>query len=181
MSNSFVRFLYRWRVRSGAVIAVLSLFLANPELTPLLTGIFISFIGLALRAWSCGHIHKEKELTVSGPYRFTRNPLYLGNLLIGAGFAVGCWSWWAFMVFALYFSVFYPVVIIWEKKKMQSMHPEEYREYDSQVPLFIPRITSISGDDKKFSWSRYHTNHEIRALTGVMIFWILIVSKMLAL
>ncbi len=178
MPDSIVRILYRWRVRAGAVSAILALVLAEPGLTSLIAGIFISFCGLALRAWSCGHIHKERELTISGPYQFTRNPLYLGNLSIGAGFAVGSGSWWAFIVLAVYFSVFYPVVIIREKKKMQSLFPEKYREYDSKVPLFIPRLSSSSGQDRKFSWARYHENHEIRAFTGVMIFWILIAGKL---
>ena len=177
MSENLARKLYRWRVRAGAFSAVLVLILAEPELIPMAAGIFISLCGLALRAWSCGHIRKEKELTVSGPYQFTRNPLYLGNLFIGAGFAAASWSWEAAGVLALYFSIFYPIVISREKKKMQSKFPHEYSDYDKKVPLFIPRISPDSCGDRKFSWARYHRNREIRALFGVIIFWILLGSK----
>ncbi|MFW6136869.1 MAG: methyltransferase family protein [Candidatus Aminicenantaceae bacterium] len=179
MSESFIDLVYRWRVRSGVISAVLALTLADPKTAPLIAGIVLSLCGLALRAWSSGHIRKEKELTVSGPYRFTRNPLYLGNFLIGTGIVAGCWSWWVFLVFALYFSVFYPVVITREKKKMQRMFPDEYQEYDHNVPLFFPRGTPASGSDKKFSWKCYAHNREIRALAGVGLFWVLVVSKML--
>jgi protein-S-isoprenylcysteine O-methyltransferase Ste14 len=181
MSDTLIRNLYRWRVRAGALTAIAALILAAPKPYPLLGGVLLSFCGLALRAWSSGHIRKEKELTVSGPYRFTRNPLYLGNILIGSGFVLGSWSWWVFILFTLYFSIFYPVVILKEKKKMERLFPEAYREYDIQVPLFFPRMTGPSRSEKKFSWARYIKNREFRALIGVLIFWGFLAAKILLL
>ena len=74
--------------------------------------------GLLLRAWASGHLRKEKELTISGPYQYTRNPLYLGSLVIGAAIVIGCRSWWIFVIFILYFLLFYPVAVLFEQEKM---------------------------------------------------------------
>ena len=91
---------------------------ARPAWKPLLAGFGLSLLGLGLRAWAAGHLRKEKILAVSGPYRRTRNPLYLGSLLIGVAMAVGSWSWEAAAILAAYFLVFYPVVINEERKRM---------------------------------------------------------------
>lgn len=178
MSDPLFRFLYRWRVRAGILSAVLALIFADPETKSLIGGIILSSIGLILRAWSSGHIRKEKELTVSGPYRYTRNPLYLGNLFMGIGIAVAAWSWWVLGLVVLYFLLFYPAVIYIEREKMQALFPEEYMNYFHKVPLFFPRLSPAFRGGQKFSWKRYLKNREIRALAGMGLFWVLLVAKM---
>src|SRR5947209_15369662 len=76
----------RWRVPLGFACAGLFLLLAKPMPLTLAAGGAVALAGLALRAWASGHIRKNARLAVSGPYAYTRNPLYLGSLVLGLGF-----------------------------------------------------------------------------------------------
>ena len=77
--------IYRWRVRSAVAVLILVLALARPTPASVVLGVAVSLMGLSIRAWAAGHIRKEKELAVTGPYRYTRNPLYLGSFILGLG------------------------------------------------------------------------------------------------
>lgn len=163
--------LNKWRVRAGSLAALAALVLARPTFKSVLFGFLISMGGLFLRTWACGHLQKEEKLSISGAYRYTRNPLYLGNLIIGIGITVGSLSWWVFGIFCLYFLVFYPVIIDIEKQKMQNRFPDRYNEF-KKVPLFIPSLKPrLDLDKKKFKWSLFRDNKEYRALLGVFLFW----------
>jgi len=144
--------IYTWRVRSGLLALVLTILFARPTLLALLIGLAVTSAGLALRLWACGHLKKEKELTTSGPYRHTRNPLYLGNLFIGIGVVISSYSWWAVLIFAIYFLVFYPVIILEEKGRMKKLFPNQYKPYSQKVPLFFPNFRpSWPKGPRKFS------------------------------
>jgi len=123
---------------------------------------------------------KEKELAVSGPYRYTRNPLYLGNFILGLSIAIGACSWWSAGLFAAYFLVFYPPVIQEEKARMKRLFPEEYEDYKKKVPLFFPCLKSrISSNGTVFDGGLYRKNREIRALIGATIIWAVLIARML--
>jgi protein-S-isoprenylcysteine O-methyltransferase Ste14 len=172
--------IYRWRVRAGTAGVLVVLVFARPALKPLLVGIALSLIGLGIRAWAAGHLRKEKELAVSGPYRFSRNPLYLGNVVIGLGFAVGSWSWIVAAVLAAYFLIFYPVVIFEERRRMRKLFPESYGTYERSVPLFFPAPRKNGGSARTpFSRTLYRKNREFRAFLGTIVFWVLLTAKML--
>ena len=81
------RLLARWRVFLGFVSAALVLWLATPTWPSLALGAAIAIAGESLRLWAAGHLEKSREVTRSGPYRFTRHPLYLGSTLLGIGLA----------------------------------------------------------------------------------------------
>src|SRR3982751_6758022 len=78
----------RWRVPLGFVCGALFIFFARPTPKALVAGASVSILGLAIRAWAAGHIRKNAQLATSGPYAFTRNPLYLGSFLLGLGFTI---------------------------------------------------------------------------------------------
>lgn len=162
------------------VCLVLALLLAKPRIWSLCVGLALTFLGLALRTWACGHLEKEKKLAVSGPYRFTRNPLYLGNLVIGTAVAVGAHSLWVWLMVAVFFLAFYPAVVAAEAKKMKRLFPEEYPEYSRRVPLFFPRIRPPTKTRTlRFNSTLYRKNREWRALLGAVIFWSLMAGKLL--
>jgi len=116
----------------------------------------------------------------SGPYRYTRNPLYLGNLLIGIGVVVSALSLWVLAVFLVLFLVFYPVVIHSEKQKMEHLFPTEYTTYREKVPLFLPNLKpSLPRQTTPFSRSLYKKNKECRALIGTAIFWIAMAGRLI--
>ena len=170
--------LYRWRVRAGFISLILAVLLSRPTLFSILVGIAICLLGLGLRAWACGHIKKEKELAVSGPYQFTRNPLYLANFIIGVSVATASYSWWMAGIFAFYFLLFYPVALKREREKMKALFPGEYEKYKKKVPLFFPSFRHYIGlHGHRFSWQLYFKNKEYRALLGSIIFWLIMTLK----
>lgn len=176
--SDFKSKIYPWRVRSGAAGIIPAVILSRPNLISLLVGFGLSLAGLFLRAWASGHLRKEKELTVSGPYQYTRNPLYLGSFIIGAAIVIGCRSWWVCAIFTLYFLLFYPAVILFEKEKMIELFPQAYAAYSQKVPLFLPRLKPNQLKSHiRFSWPLYQQNKEIRALWGAVIFWVIITMK----
>ena len=172
------KFICRWRVRAGTLGVLGVIIFARPTWKPLLAGFGLSLLGLGLRTWAAGHLKKEKVLAVSGPYRRTRNPLYLGSLLIGVAMAVGAWSWGAAAILAAYFLVFYPVVINEERKKMKSLFPVEYETYRKRVPLFFASFRKAPAyQSSPFSRALYRKNKERRALIGTIIFWIVLIAR----
>jgi protein-S-isoprenylcysteine O-methyltransferase Ste14 len=173
------RFLYRWRVRSGLVALVLTLVFAHPTARSLLLFGAFALAGLGIRAWASGHLKKDKELAVSGPYRFTRNPLYLGNLLLGAGLAAGAWSWPALVVFAVYFLLFYSATIARERRRMKELFPDGYADYKRSVPLLFPSLRRAGPSPVRFSGRLYVMNREYRALAGTVAVGLLLLAKML--
>lgn len=173
--------LNQFRVRAGLVLAVAVIILARPTWPSIAGGILISILGLAIRAWASGHLRKEKELTVSGPYRFSRNPLYLGNFLLGIGITVGAHSWWVVGLFVSYFAVFYPLIIRRERERMESLFPRQYEDYGKKVPLFFPSLRKRLQAEGRFSWTQYRQNKEYRALYGTIMVWLVLAAKLLLL
>src|SRR4051812_20332290 len=101
----------RWRVPLGFLCGAIFILLARPTLKALLIGAAISVIGLAIRGWASGHIRKNAQLAVSGPYAFTRNPLYLGSFLLGLGFTIASGRWELAVLFAaLFLGIYFPVM-----------------------------------------------------------------------
>jgi len=168
----------RWRVRISLLCTVAAVILADPRPWSLIAGMGFTLIGLLLRAWACGHLQKEKILATTGPYRYTRNPLYMGNLLIGIGVVVGSRSWWVLGLSLAFFLLFYPVVVAEERHKMEALFPEDYAAYRREVPLFIPQPgRSASSGKVPFNWNLYKKNKEYRAQVGALIFWLAMALK----
>ena len=78
----------RLRVTLGFVVAIVAFWLATPCWSSIVAGVAVAVVGEMLRFWAAGHLRKGQELASSGPYRFTRHPLYLGSFVIGAGFSI---------------------------------------------------------------------------------------------
>jgi protein-S-isoprenylcysteine O-methyltransferase Ste14 len=175
-----IKAIYRWRVRAALFFLLAVLALARPTWVSIGIGVAVCAIGLFIRAWASGHIKKEKELAVSGPYQYTRNPLYVGNFVLGLSIALGACSWWCAGVYALYFLVFYPPVILEERNRMRRLFPKEYEDYKKKVPLFFPTLKpSTAAAVGDWSWSLYKKNREHRALIGSLIIWAVLIAKML--
>jgi len=177
--SGLLRSVYRWRVRTAFFAFLLVLVLAEPTAVSIGIGVLISLAGLAVRAWASGHLRKDKSLAVSGPYRYTRNPLYLGNLILGVSLSVGSHSPWVGTIFTVYFLVFYPAIIHVERERMKKLFPGEYDEYRRFVPLFFPFRRPWRGKGAPFSWELYGRNREHRALIGTAVFWLVMAAKLL--
>jgi protein-S-isoprenylcysteine O-methyltransferase Ste14 len=165
-------FFARWRVRLGYPLAAVVLWLARPSPKSILAGALIGAIGLWIRARAAGHLHKQQILTVSGPYAYTRNPLYLGSFILILGVAVAAHSVASALILFAYFALFYSFVMRREERELYQHHGEAFQEYARTVPLFFPRFTpaKVSAETAgAFSFAQYKKNREYRAAIGFVL------------
>jgi protein-S-isoprenylcysteine O-methyltransferase Ste14 len=167
MSSKLTKFLQRYRVFFGFVFAVLFLVFSQPNAVVIGIGFAVALIGLAIRAWACGHIRKIRELDTSGPYAYTRNPLYLGSLIIAIGFGIASGVWWlAILTLAFFASIYLPVINV-EAEELENVMGNDYREYAANVPLFFPRLTAWKKSARKFDFQLYSRHGEYNAALGL--------------
>ncbi len=170
-------FFSRWRVRLGYLLAVAVLLLARPTPRSILLGAEVGVIGLAIRAYSAGYLHKQEVLTTTGPYAYTRNPLYFGSSILAAGAAVAMRSWLAAALVLVYFAVVYTFVMRREEMELRGKHGAAFDAYAAAVPLFLPRLARKSPPGEAygvFSWAQYKRNHEYEAPIGFLLFLVLL-------
>jgi protein-S-isoprenylcysteine O-methyltransferase Ste14 len=168
----------RIRVPLGFLTAALYLFelwRRTPHLAAVAWSLALVVPGLWLRAYASGYVKKNQELTTTGPYAHTRNPLYLGSMLMAAGFAVALLSWPVALVLAIGFPLIYVPVIASEERFLRATFPG-FDAYCRQVPRLVPRITPAGspGDDRSghFSLALYLKHREYNALLGVILLYL---------
>lgn len=162
---------YRLRVHVGYILIIAIAVTARPTFERLAIGTAGIFLGVIIRAWASGIVMKDEELAVEGPYSLCRNPLYVGNILIGYSFTVINGALWSVGLLTVYLLLFYPYVIRREANKMRDFFGEEYEEYSNEVPVLIPRLTpykTLSG----WSFSQYFSeNKDYVNESLVLAFW----------
>ncbi len=129
-------------------------------------------IGLIVRALAAGHLHKQEVLTMTGPYAYTRNPLYFGSAILTLGAAVAMYSWLSAVVLCAYFALFYSIVMRREEQELHLQHHGAFDDYAKAVPLFFPRLTPAkfaAGAGGSFSVAQYKKNREYRAAVGFLL------------
>jgi len=177
---SWSRIATRVRVPLGFAFAAAYLWLAKPNWVAIAIGGAAVLAGLAVRAAASGHIRKNAELTTTGPYAYTRNPLYLGSILIAVGFLVAAQSIWiAAATLAMFVFIYLPVVRA-EEKYLQSAFPG-YNAYAQAVPRFLPRFTplaSATANAQSFSWELYRKHREYNAALGSALMMGALILKM---
>jgi len=168
----------RIRVPLGFAFAVVYFWLARPTWTAIGLGALIIVPGLLIRALASGHVRKNEALATSGPYAYTRNPLYLGSLLIGIGFGVAARSWWVGGVLVLMFFAIYVPVIRGEERFLREKFPE-FDDYARRVPQMLPRITPFRSGQQGggFSMELYLKHREWNALLGAVAIAAVLVVK----
>lgn len=164
------RLLARYRVRIGFVAAALALWLATPTRRSLIDGAIIAAVGEALRIWAAGHLEKSREITSSGPYRFTRHPLYLGSAVIGAGIAVASASYVVVALVVMYLGLTITSAIRSEEDHLTEKFGEAYPAYrDGRAHAAV----------RRFSIERAIRNREYRAVAGLVAALALLAWKVL--
>jgi protein-S-isoprenylcysteine O-methyltransferase Ste14 len=159
----------RIRVPLGFAFALLYIWLARPTWRSLALGGALIVPGILIRALASGHVRKNEALATSGPYAYTRNPLYLGSLLIGMGFAIAARSWAVgVLVVAMLFAIYVPVIRD-EERFLRENFPG-FEEYARRVPRMLPRIVPahIGDENGRFSFELYMQHREWNALLGAV-------------
>ncbi len=178
MANSWSHVARHIRVPAGFVFAAVYLFLAQPSGLSIAIGAVIALAGVALRAWASGHIRKNAELTTTGPYAYTRNPLYLGSIILVCGFAIAARSWWVVLTILVLFVVIYLPVIHAEEDALRLRFPD-FEAYTGQVPRLLPRFRARASRTGSFSWERYRQHREYNAAIGAAVMIAALVAKLL--
>jgi protein-S-isoprenylcysteine O-methyltransferase Ste14 len=176
--DTWARIARRIRVPLGFAFTVVYLWLARPTMISLISGSLVLLPGLILRGLASGHVQKDKQLTTSGPYAYTRNPLYLGSLMLAAGFAIAARSWWVVAIMLLMFAVIYVPVIAGEERYLRQTFPG-YEDYARHVPRMLPRLTSYASQQSAYSSARYWKHREYQATMGCALVLALLVVKLI--
>jgi protein-S-isoprenylcysteine O-methyltransferase Ste14 len=181
---SWSRVATRSRVPLGFVFAAAYFWFARPSWTSLVAGFAVAAVGVLVRALASGHIRKNAALATTGPYAFTRNPLYLGSIIIAVGFIVAARNFWIGVAALAMFAFIYLPVIMAEEKYLRSTFPG-YDRYASEVPRFLPRLTpyragaEVDDGSSQFSSALYLRHREYNAALGLILMLGALLLKML--
>jgi len=159
----------RWRVPLGFAFGLLALWLAEPTSQSILVGAIVALIGEAIRVWAAGHLEKSREVTASGPYAWTRHPLYFGSTLIGIGLAIGAASVAVALLVLGYLAVTLTAAIRTEEAHLTEKFGAAYPEYRA----------GRHSVKRNFSLERALRNREYRAAIGVLVVLAVLAGKVL--
>jgi protein-S-isoprenylcysteine O-methyltransferase Ste14 len=160
------------------VLTAVYLWLAQPDARSLTLGAPFIIAGLVIRGLASGHLNKNQQLATAGPYAYTRNPLYVGSLVMAVGFAVACRSLWITLALIVMFVAIYLPVISAEESYLAQRFPE-FPEYARQVPRFVPSLKRFAGKHDSFSWHLYRKHREYNATLGSAAILAALIAKLL--
>lgn len=164
-----IRFLTRWRVTLGFLFAIGVLWLARPTVQSLTIGAVVAIIGESLRVWAAGHLEKSKEVTMSGPYRYTRHPLYLGSSLIGIGLTIVANNLIVAIIVMAYLALTLTAAMRSEEAHLREKFGDAYDAYaEKRAPAF----------ERAFSLQRAIYNREHHTVAGLIAGLLLLAAKM---
>src|SRR5262245_65187316 len=155
-----IQSLARWRVTLGFVFGAVVLWFAQPTWQSLAAGAAVAAVGEAIRIWAAGHLEKSREVTRSGPYRWTRHPLYLGSSIIASGIAVASASVIVAGLIALYVGTFLTAAIRAEEAHLRDKFGGDYDAYADRRSAPMRRT---------FSVARALGNREHHTIAGVLL------------
>jgi protein-S-isoprenylcysteine O-methyltransferase Ste14 len=148
----------RMRVPAGFAVGAAVLWFARPTWTMMAAGTAVAAAGELIRIWAAGHLEKSREVTRSGPYRWSRHPLYVGSAFMGAGVAIAGNNAAAAAAIGLYLAITRTAAVRTEEAFLRSTFGKEYDEY-------CRGISQAPG--RAFSWARVWRNREYRAVAGM--------------
>jgi len=175
---SWSRMARRIRVPLGFLFAAFYIWRARPDWMSLAAGAVVAILGIAIRALASGNVQKDRVLTRTGPYAYVRNPLYLGSIVIGIGFAMAARDVWVVAVLVVFFVAIYLPVIRGEQNFLRRQFPE-YAEYTEQVPSLVPHTLWFRGVTSGFSRELYLRHREYNSLLGAAAMWAVLIAKIL--
>lgn len=164
-----LQLLARRRVALGFILVGFVLYFARPTWASIAAGSVLGVIGESIRVWAAGHLEKSREVTTSGPYRFSRHPLYVGSSIMALGVAVGSRSWLAGLLVAAYMSSTLVAAIRTEEAFLRERFGDAYDAYAA---------SRGARNDRRFSLERAWRNREYRAMGGLAAFLVLLIARM---
>jgi len=176
---NWARIAKRIRVPLGFLLAIVCFWLAHPSWKSIAVGAPVAIAGVIIRASASGHVKKNEELTITGLYAHTRNPLYLGSIVIAAGFAIAAHGLWIVILLVVMFVAIYVPVIRGEEAFLRDTFPQQFDDYCRRVPRLIPRLTGRGSGYGSFSRALYLKHREYNAAVGTAFMLAALVVKRL--
>jgi protein-S-isoprenylcysteine O-methyltransferase Ste14 len=167
----------RLRVTCGFLLVAAFAWFSRPDMQSLALGLPVSVLGLLLRGWATGHVEKNIRLAESGPYAYVRNPLYLGTLLVAAGFVIASRRWWLAILFGAVFLLIYLPAIELEEQHLRKLFPS-FAAYAERVRALWPTLRPVQRSGR-FRWDLYVRNREYQALIGFALGAVVLAAKVL--
>jgi len=156
------------RIVAIPLVAIV-LFFAHFEKRYFIYSYILIVAGEGLRIWAAGHLQKEKILTTGGPYRFIRNPLYLGSFMLSIGFYLIMSPRWILLVMLAYFAMIYYPVVRYEEGLLRKKFPNLYPPYAKAIPAFFPTVREWQYPTTRFSFQQMVKNKEYNAILGILL------------
>lgn len=178
---SWTRIATRARVPLGFLFAAAYLWWARPAWSFVALGAVFIATGISIRAAASGYIQKNRELTTTGPYAYTRNPLYLGSILMAVGFVVAARNPWIAVAAVAMFVIIYLPVVRAEEQYLRTTFPG-YDDYAVEVPRFFPRVRPYRpnpGERGSYSSALYMRHREYNAVLGSILILAALIAKMM--
>ncbi|TAK05883.1 MAG: isoprenylcysteine carboxylmethyltransferase family protein [Candidatus Manganitrophaceae bacterium] len=165
------------RIVTSLLLGMAFWFFARPSFVSIAAGAPFVLLGEAIRTWSSGYIRKNQELATTGPYAFTRNPLYLGNGVMGFGFVVMGRSGVLLGLFLFAFAFIYRSTIRQEEERLLEKFGERFSEYVRTVPRFFPHWPGWPSAEGRFDWGLVMKHREHRTWLGILVVLALMMIK----
>jgi hypothetical protein len=173
--TSWQRRLRRIPLFIGALLLVI---FAKPRLPAIWIGMVLIFLGEGVRIWAAGHLQKNEVLTVTGPYAYVKNPLYIGSVFITTGFCIMADNIYllaaAFFMFCFHYIPYKKKV---EGDRLKKHFGNQYEDYDEKVPEYLPRWTPYSNEKVSWQFRCLIENSEEGILLIVLAGVVLILSR----
>lgn len=158
---------YRVPLMAVAAVAVLG-FVYNPQ--AFFYGAPIALLGELMQVWAASHLHKDRHLTISGPYSYVRNPMYIGRFLLGLGFFTMTWNLYLVAGYVVVFAAYAHMRVGREEARLREIFRPAYQDYCSKVRRWLPGLKAYSGSEaRRASWRQVCANHEHLNLIGLIV------------
>jgi protein-S-isoprenylcysteine O-methyltransferase Ste14 len=160
------------------ILALLLVIFAKPDLPGMFVGIILILLGEGIRIWAAGHLQKNEVLTVTGPYAYVKNPLYIGSILITVGFCILADNIYLLAAATFMFCFHYiPYKKRVEGERLREIFGSRFDDYDEKVPDYIPRWTPYSNEKNPWQFNNFIENSEEGILMIVIAGILLILSR----
>ena len=158
--------------------AFLLVIFAKPQFSGVLIGMILIFLGESIRIWAAGHLQKNEVLTVTGPYAYVKNPLYIGSIFITAGFCIlGDNIYLLAVAFFMFCFHYIPYKKRVEGDRLRKIFGNQFDDYDQKVPDYVPILTPYSGEKNPWQFGNFIENSEEGIVLIILAGILLIVSR----
>jgi len=158
--------------------AFLLFFFSKPYFPGIAVGLILIFLGESIRVWAAGHLQKNETLTVTGPYAYVKNPLYIGTILITVGFCILADNIYLLAAATLIFCFHYiPYKKRMEGDRLKKIFGNQYEDYDQKVPEYLPRWKRYSDKSVPWQFRCFIENSEVGILLIILAGILLILCR----